>query len=360
LRKLAVAIIGLFIWSMTGLAFADNVTIEVIQAPAANSVLRGDDPFLITMQASADSTLKSFQLYITPDEPARQGMNVNGGWAGGFWSAGTTASSTLSLHWNTKTVTPYNGLYKVVGTAESHLNGTRTIQLGGYAVDNLPSVVSGLDSEIESGAPYMSWKANNEVDLIGYHIYRAVGSAEYENIGVTNTTTYADKEAPKGVQVKYYVVAVRRSVVATDGWIESAPSKATSFFIPLPQSNAQATISAPQEAPAPPPVPNVEARPAGKIVHNGFGELLPYGTLDESQPEVPAPLSEQEGPAIFQPRVQSSSPALPQVYKPPFFAAALLMIAAAAHIGRLAISMFVGGENASPSDERPIEPASSF
>jgi len=359
-RKLTVAIIGLFIWSMTGLAFADNVTIEVIQAPAANSVLRGDDPFLITMKASADSTLKSFYLYITPDEPGRQGMKVNGGWAGGSWSAGTTASSTLSLHWNTKTVTPYNGLYKVVGTAESHLSGTKAIQLAGYAVDNPPSVVSGLDSGIKSGAPYMSWNANNEVDLIGYHIYRAVGSAEYENIGVTTTTAYADKEAPKGVQIKYYVVAVRRSVVATDGWIESAPSKATSFFIPLPQSNAQATVSAPQEAPAPPPIPNVEARPPGKVVHRGFEELLPYESLGDYQPEAPAPLSVEEGPAILLPGLQSPPPiSLPQVYKPPFFAGALLMIAAAAHIGRLAISVFVGGEK-KPTDGRPIEPASSL
>lgn len=351
MRRVAVGILCMVIWAISpGIAAAvDDLTIEIVQAPPTGSVLRGDDSFPITMRARADSSLKSFSVLIAPAENPRPGMEVVGGSTSGSWPTGAKTSETLSLSWNTKNVTPYNGLYRIIATGESHVGGTKTIRLDGYAVDNLPVAVSGIVSEIKGDDPYLNWQANSEIDLISYRVYRAVGSSGYKNIAVTTTTAYADREAPKGVELKYYVTAARRSVVSKEGWVESLPSKVTSFFIPLPQSNAQPTVSAPQEAPAAPPVPRVEARPGSTIVHNGFGELLPYGTFDGSQPEVQAPLSEQEGPAIFQPRLQSSgAAALPQVYKPPFFAAALLMIAAAAHIGRLAISMFVGGEKSLP------------
>lgn len=363
MRRLALAIICLLIWAISaGTAMAVNdVDLEVIQAPPTGSVLRGDDPFPITMRARADSSLKSFSVLIAPAENPRPGMEVVDGSTSGSWPTGAKTSETLSVSWNTKNVTPYNGLYRIIATAESHVGGTKTIRLDGYAVDNLPIAVSGIVSEIKGTDPSLNWQANSEIDLISYRVYRAVGSSGYKNIAVTTTTAYADKEVPKGVELKYYVTATRRSVVSKEGWVESLPSKATSFFIPHPQSNAEPTVSAPQEAPAPPPIPNVEARPAGKIVHHGFGELIPYGAFDDSLPKVPAPLSQQEGPAILQPRLKSPAPiSLPQVYKPPFFAAALLMIAAAAHIGRLAISMFVDGEKRRSTDGHQAEPASSF
>jgi hypothetical protein len=336
----------------------DDVSIEVLSAPPQNSVLRGDESFPITFRAQADSTLRFFAISILIGEEPVPGMRVNGGYSSGSWGAGETGEATLHVDWDTRSVTPYNGLYRVGATAESHLDGVRDTSLEGYIVDNLPAQVSDVDAELDGGAPSLSWPPNSEPDLIGYNIYRSTGSGDYTKVGSVTTRSFTDKDVPKDTELKYYVVATRRSVASEDGAIESPPSMARTFVIPSPGSGQQPTISAPQEAPAAPPVPKVVPRPAAKITHEGFEETLPY-TEPIAGDQVLNPLGQEQ--ATSDNTTFEQPPALrnSQVYKPPFLAAALLLLAAAAHMIRLAITLFSGGSAGRAKGSPLTTPASS-
>lgn len=336
----------------------DDVYMDVVTAPPPNSILRDDQAFRFVIRARADSTLKSFAMSILIAEQPVPGMKVNGGSASGSWDAGAAGEATLEIKWDTRTMTPYNGLYRIRATAESHLGGVKNISLDGYIVDNLPAQIQNVEAELKDGAPSLSWEPNKEPDLIGYQVFRATGSSAYKKIASASTTTFIDKEAPKDIELKYYVVAARRSVVSEDGSVVSPPSMVRSFTIPSPGSGQQPVISAPQEAPAAPPVPKVVAGPAPKITHQGFEELLPYTEAGESG-QVPLPSGGEEMEAdqtAFEP-----PPALGtlQVYKPPFLAAALLLLAAAAHMVRLAVTLFSSGSPGRTKDSPLAAPASS-
>ena len=335
----------------------DDVSIEVISAPPANSVLRGDEPFPFVIRARADSSLKSFAVAIFIAEQPVPGMHVNGGSASGSWGTGDTGDATLEINWNTRTITPYNGLYRVGARAESHLGGIKETSLEGYIVDNPPAQVTQVDAEMDKGAPALSWPANAEPDLIAYSIYRATGSGEYKKIASVPGRTFTDTEAPNDIEIKYYVVATRRSAASDDGSITSPPSMVRSFMIPSPGSGKQPVISAPQEAPAAAPVPKLVARPAAKITHQGFEEVLPFTESQESV-QAPHPVGQQEltvDATAFKPPAVGNS----QVYKPPFLAAALLLLAAAAHVIRLAVTLFSAGAPRRTNDSPVAATASS-
>jgi hypothetical protein len=336
----------------------DDVSIEVLSAPPANSVLRGDEAFPFVIRARADSTLKSFAVAIFIAEQPVPGMQVHGGSASGSWAAGAETEATFQINWDTQKVTPYNGRYRVGATAESHLGGVRNISIDGYVVDNPPAQVTEVQAELKDDNPSLSWKPNSEPDLIGYQIFRAGGGSAYKKIASGSATTFTDKEAPKDIELKYYVVAARRSVASNNGSVVSSPSMVRSFTIPSPGSGQQPVISAPQEAPAAPPVPKVVARPPAKITHQGFEEMLPYTEGGEAG-QIPFPVGDQDLEADQ--RVFKAPPALGtmQVYKPPFLAAALLLLAAAAHMIRLAITLFSAGTPRRTSDSPLAAPASS-
>lgn len=336
----------------------DDVAMDVLTAPPPNSVLRGDEAFPFVIRARADSTLRSFAMAIVIAEQPVPGMQVNGGSASGSWGTGESGEATLQINWDTRTVTPYNGLYRVGASAESHLGGTKNISLEGYIVDNLPAQIQNVEARLKDGAPSLSWGPNKEPDLIGYQVFRATGSSAYKKIASLAATSFTDKEVPKDVELKYYVVASRRSLASNDGSIVSPPSLVRSFTIPSPASGQQPVISAPQEAPPAPVVPKLVAPPGQKIAHEGFDEMLPYTEAGESG-QVPLPLGGEEMEAdqtAFEP-----PPVLGtlQVYKPPFLAAALLLLAAAAHMVRLAVTLFSSSSPGRTKDSPLAAPASS-
>lgn len=307
--------------------------------PREGSVLRGN--WKTVVDAGAYSSLRSFTVAIQPEDPntpspqgAEESRSYPTGWKG---------SDRIEMVWDTRTLTPFNAYYKVVASAVSWIEDRREVAVTRLAVDNPPAAPVGVEAALREEVPVLTWKTNKEPDFRRYLVLRSSGTLPFRQIASTAKTTFSDDDAPRGVSLRYEVVAVRASVVDPDG-ISSQPSKPTPPVTTAAPEGAEAP-SQPVEIPAPVAAPVAPVKAKHTVLPRrdvGFAPQLPY-----SDP-IPQPPAENLVVAPeAQSRPQTTFVSLPSVVagarmvaKPPFVAAALVLIVAALHTAMAARRLF--------------------
>ncbi len=294
--------------------------------PRPASIVSGS--YNITVDATASSSLKEFRVSLVPDEqqiPPLAGSAT----VARTYSINTKSADTIQVPWDSNSLTPHNGYYKISSFALSHGTNSESNTIPGLKVNNPPLTPSGVRALLEEETATITWRANPEVDLTGYRVYRSVDDSSFKQIGVASGTRYTDNDVPKGVSLRYQLVAVRRSVVTPEG-ATSPPTKPTSPIIWLdPGTGTQPTeigSESPQLLEEFALAPTIKRAP---IPDRGFAPVLPFG---QPIPARSVAAAQQAGePLISAPaRVIRGA-----VYKPPFIAAALLLLVISLHLLRL-------------------------
>lgn len=330
------------VWSIPALGESNgDVTVEYRHAaptatdvearkftPRSGSVLTG--VWNVVVDASAGPLgLKKFELAI--ETPARQRI---AGMSSPSYGVGQKTQDTLPFAWDTNRITPNNGFYQIFSYADGHAGNDHTeAKVLDLKVNNPAAPPTGLVAKVVDNVPSLSWKASPEVDVIRYTVLRSDGGNAYKEIGSPTTTSFTDSQAPKETLLTYKIAAVRYSPVTPTGVIgySSDPSSGLRLLMPTPSAEpGGATIGATAEiltfsGKAPSPKPTVI-----ELKHKGFAEALPYQNVpsagDVAGNEGPSAASILTAPA----RLLEST-----VRKPPYMAAALLMIVVALHAFRL-------------------------
>lgn len=319
--------------------FANSGEKPTDYTPPPGSVI--SDTWRVVADASAASTLSSFSIVITPQsslpEPLPKGSSISR-----TYEAGATSTARLILNWNTNTVTRYNGIYRVVATAQSHGGNSETTTVQDLKVDNPPLQPVNVVAALDENVPVVSWAANPEPDLIHYRVYRSYDGGSFSLIATTTGTELRDSNAPKNTSLRYELAAVRKSSVRSAG-IVSPLSKPTAPIVVIPPEPAvqQAVIDDSKPIPVEVVQPKTVMAKQGNL---GFAPVLPYDTSDLP---VAAQATESGVPLENETLVTQSLPQIVRstIYKPPFIAAALLLLVTALHVLRIAGRLF--------SSERP-------
>lgn len=302
--------------------------------PPADSVITGT--WEVVTDASASSYLKTFQVAIEAEDagrklPAETSVTRT-------YSAGDKASDRIRIIWDSSKLTRYNGIYRLTATATSHLGNQETAYVRGLKVNNPPLAPTGVQAEVVDATAVVNWKANAEPDLIGYRVLRSEQGGSFTQIGASSSTSLSDTTAPPRVELRYKVVAVRASPLSSSG-VASAASPATSriVIVPADERATQSLIEQPHQTEQVGPVEPTVIVGARRDL--GYSPILPY-----SGDPLPVPAqSADEEPAQSQPTVITRT--IDQivevgVYKPPFVAAALVLLVVALHLLRLAERLF--------------------
>lgn len=343
----AVALVLLALQPLSPASAVDSVNVQFIYAsagtqsqqeiqkwtPRPDSVIRGE--WRVVVDASTNSSLQSFKVEIVPETSGIPALGPQALTSRSF-DLGQTSSHRLTLPWDTTTLTPRNASYRIVARATSHVGTSAQSQVVGVIVDNPPAVPTGADAELVGGAPRITWDPNPEADLLHYHVLRSAGTLGFSKIVTLTSTSFSDTGAPKGVSLRYEVIAVRRSLVSKSGIASSASQPTERLVIPRPVTEEDGPPPAAQIAPPQPgEVRAVEGREVvGARRDVGFEPTLPYS--DDASVPPPYNFSDDseltyagETSAAPQPGLQLT------VHKPPFVAAALLLIGIAAHLALL-------------------------
>lgn len=306
------------------------------------------DSWRIVVDASASSSLSYFRVAIEAQEPIPESLPSSSALYRSY-APGASNSDRFTLDWNTRTITKYNGVYRIVAKAESHGGNSETGIVGDLKVENPPVVPTDVSVRLENDAPVVTWRANPEPDIKLYRIYRSDNGGVLSLVGSTTERRFIDSKAPTSTSLRYQVVAVRHSPSSAAG-ISSPPSKPSGSIMIIPpeasgQSNHVIDISNPA------PVTRVKPKTVvAKQGNLGFAPLLPYDSVDlpvaveEPEPEIPV---EQAPVAQSLPQIVRST-----VYKPPFIAAALLLLVTAMHVLRIAGRLFSAQSSASSNTAR--------
>lgn len=303
--------------------------------PPAGSILRGS--WLVVAEARASSSLKSFRVAI---ESVQDGHTVEpGGNVVRSYIAGTTSNARIELDWETGKLTRFNGEYRLVATATSQVDEA-TISIQQLKVDNYPQTPNGLAAKNTEGVSTLSWKANSEPDILFYRISRSVNGDPFTTVAEVKGVSFEDRQAPRGAELRYKLLAVRASVVNSAGI--SSGSTSPTPAISLPASSAgksQLDATPPTQAQVQASAPTIVS-PRRDL---GYSPYLPYDEEalenSESSSEEPSLLG---APDIFRNATEGTA------YKPIYTAAGLILFVAALHILRLALQLF-GNPRAVPS-----------
>jgi hypothetical protein len=310
--------------------------------PKSGSVISGD--WRVVVDVTSSSPLKSFDLKIFPEA---SGITLGKSTlVSRSYSLGQNKTSdTIIFEWSTRSLTPFNGNYRLVSTATDWVDASRESKVGGISVNNAPIRPGDPAVTLQNGLPRVTWPPNEEPDLTAYTIYRSIGALEFREIALVSGSknNWTDTEAPKGVTLKYAIVAWRNSVVDPGGISSVSSGESGSVFIPIPPGqNQQATELTPQQQTKLGPVKPKKLR--AKPINRGFANLLPYSPDDLALPfGAPKTLGdeiEQQNyilnDASMADRIMSQNVA----NKPPFIAASLVMLVASIHMLRWARRLF--------------------
>jgi hypothetical protein len=144
----------------------------------------------------------------------------------------------LTFDWNSFQATPYNGIYKIVATANAkrvtfgQRDHTATAQRVNLRVDNAPNPVQPPKVIATTlGSVTIEWPRATEPDVTAYTVYRATSEsksvrpsyADFKQVGITSGNAYRDSTVQPGIY--WYAVRVtRRSVVTPEVGISSPVS----------------------------------------------------------------------------------------------------------------------------------------
>jgi hypothetical protein len=300
--------------------------------PRSGSVLTG--VWKVVVNASTGPLgLKKFEVSIISIPPTPP--PVNGRVSGTKpYGLGETTQDTIAFEWDTNRITPSNGVYRIEANADGHSGKSTKTQVNDLKVNNPAAPPTGLVAKVADNVPSLSWKASPEVDVLRYTVLRSEGGNAYKEVGSPTATSFTDSQAPKETLLTYKVAAVRYSPVTPTGVVgySSDPTSGLRLFMPTPSAGqgAAGAIGATAEIPtftgkAPSPKPTVI-----ELKHKGFAESLPYQNVpsagDVAGNEGPSAASILSAPA----RLLENT-----VRKPPYIAAAFLMIVVALHAFRL-------------------------
>ncbi len=274
--------------------------------------------------------IERVDLYILADEadiPSPNDRAAVQSWT--FQESEHVARRTFTYAWNTETLTPYNGRYKVqvvastynsthTGSASSPAcNGTRCVrEQRDLRVDNPPKTLAAPRIVAKTATTVsVEWDKATEPDVTSYKLFRAKSSApdkvpalaEFKEVASVATTSVRDEVKSEGVYW-YTVVVTRRSVVEPDNrGISSAHSPISKAAEVKPAPDDDDDNDAPGGAAAPAFQPRVVSRlprlttgSAGlrppPVPDAPFSAILPYD-LPEGADEVP-----EEDPGVTDPR----------------------------------------------------------
>lgn len=301
-------------------AWALSTALLLAGALPAAAAERSDDPGVYFTSPSEGQTVtgtRTIEAYAVPDDgglitglliseeiesitvtisPTTKGNEVN---------PITQSGAEFSTGWNTKSLTPHNGVYQLTADAATSRDRTYSATLPGIKVNNPPAAPTGVKATLTGEVPVVSWKANSEPDITGYKVLRAAASGTFEEAGSVKDTKFTDNNAPVGLPLRYQVVAVRYSPVS-DGGVTAKSSSTSPVTIPAPGSGeggeGQPTevpedvfipeTSTAEPAPAPPPPPPAApSAPLAPIIRSE--PLAETGVNFEEQLPFDAPLPER-------------------------------------------------------------------
>lgn len=165
-------------------------------------------------------------------ESIRVTINAQGG--GSSPEPMTQSGSQFSQSWNTRSLTPRNGIYDITAVATPDRCDPHTATVKNLKVNNPPAAPTGVSAAVQGEQTVVTWKANTEPDITGYKILRASASGSFEQVGSVKTNKFTDAKAPAGHPLRYQVVAVRYSPV-TDSGVTAKSSATKPVTIPTAQ-----------------------------------------------------------------------------------------------------------------------------
>lgn len=298
--------------------------------PRAGSELTGS--WNIVVRATSISTLKNVSLSIQPDLSANIVPPLGAGAVKSESVPLGTQTKDLSMQWNTASLTPYNGEYLIVASADS-LVERKTATIANLKVNNQPATPQQADARLEDQLPLVTWAPNAEPDILGYTVFRFEGSALTYQTSVTSPL-FKDAKAPVGVPLRYEVAAVRKSPVNPQGIASSRSARTPTIALPLTGENPPMTAASLPESKLE-PATSVEVRVKDKVGPSrsvGFEALLPYGeTPADRAQSVPVPLELEE--VLAAPVLDTQR--LPAIDPVKHIAGALTLLVTAMHFARL-------------------------
>lgn len=286
----------------------------------------------VVVEAAAQSSLRSLSVALLADPnekpvPAPSGTSSNSE----TYPAGDRHSSSISLSWDTTTMTPYNGVYRLVAHADSQLGEEVSTTVEKIYVVNVASTPTGLAAALNGASVALNWVDNPEGDILQYEVRRSTDGKRYSEIGQSLSSAYTDAKPPKGVPLTYEVLAVRYSPLDPAG-VASAPSKKTSAItIPIPaQTKGPTQDLAPVRPADAPAAPKVQA-PIITKNYGSFSSILPYGAPPPQQ-FVQDQQDSSTGRVLAEQRSAGAQPLRSERY----IAGAFIMLIAALHLARAA------------------------
>jgi hypothetical protein len=260
--------------------------------PGQGSVLRGQWTVMVTARSSL-SYLKSFTASIVPTDPGVT-LPPEATVAGGPYYDPPAAitgppaqpgpnqpqmlsEDTITFVWDTTTLTKHNGVYQIKVSAQSGVDTVEAFVLD-LKVDNPPSRPTEVQVVPEGSAAVVSWKRNPEPDVIAYRVLRSADGGPFVRLDTVSRLELRDDTVPQGAQIRYQVIALRKSPVSKDKVIMSAASDPTPVLT-IGSAVGSATRSS----------GSLRARLGGSRRGSGFEPVLPYG---EDPPPQQAPAAE--------------------------------------------------------------------
>lgn len=213
--------------------------------PASGSRLTGTVNLAFEVRANASRPIRQVDLYILSSEEGVPSPNDRQPVLSRQFpnSSQAPSSQTFSFAWDTASLTPYNGTYKILVTAQTHGphpdgNGstTQAAERRDLHVDNPPSPVAAPRVVATSAeAVSVEWDPASEPDVLSYALYRAVTESaetppdygQFTQVHTVSETSVRDPVGEEGVYW-YTVIVTRRSVVTPETGISSAPSPISS------------------------------------------------------------------------------------------------------------------------------------
>lgn len=310
--------------------------------PRSKAVI--DGTWRIVVDASSGSPIRNFEVKIHSEDPKISDPGPAGETKHSHDLGANKTSDRLILEWDTSQLTPYNSTYRIVARATDWVDNAEVARVTTISVNNAPSTPARPNVRLADGVPQLTWEANTEPDILDYTIFRSVGALEFKGIDSVGSskTLWTDDDAPKGVTLRYRLVARRHSPISDDG-IVSAPSAHTDPLLrPLPKGEAtpdrELTPSDPKELASVAPK-TVIRNPS----NGGFANLLPYSSDELGLPfAAPNTLDEEIAQQNYILDNQSLSERLTNdvINKPPFIAAGLIALVVALHMARVARKLF--------------------
>ena len=309
--------------------------------PPSGTELRGEEPWNVLVTASAPAAMKSFGLRLTSTDssipPLGSGSSVEK-----TYSLVPTTNDSITMPWSPRLMTPYNGTYRLEATTTSMLGEITKASVENIYVNDPPASVVGLKLVLDDGLPVPSWSANREPDIIGYDVYRIAGGGAPVKLARITQTALKDANAPKGIDLAYQVVAVRKSPLGDKTISSQSAITPNVVSIALPVSAAGLTDPLPSapvadKAPSGPKVDTprpVAIKDDGSFFGHGFEATLPYSSAGRRSNSATGGQALTAGPweAMLQPATQP----LARTEAARYGAAGLVLLVSAMHLVALA------------------------